>query len=48
MNTALDIVALVTKSSKHGDPIPDWEYWMIVCLIIILVLLGGIVAGTES
>jgi metal transporter CNNM len=43
----MDIFAEIAKtaSRKHGEPIPDWEYWVIVGIIITLVLLGGIVAG---
>lgn len=29
----------------HLEPLPSWEYYTIVCAIIILVLIGGLVAG---
>src|SRR5687768_3661941 len=35
----------ITAQGKHGDPIPDWEYWVVVGTIICLVLIGGLVAG---
>jgi metal transporter CNNM len=40
-----EIVANVTSNRKHGEPLPVWEYWVIVGLIFLLVVVGGIVAG---
>jgi CBS domain containing-hemolysin-like protein len=45
MHWIAESILETAKLRKHGDPIPDWEYWLIVGLIIVLVLLGGIVAG---
>ncbi len=35
----------LAKTKPTPIPLPEWEYWTAIGLIIFLVILGGIVAG---